>query len=232
MVSIARSVFALNARAAGSTFNASSHDAEPELTVNPRPTMDLSATLQRILTEPTPADLWSLQGDLLAAETHRELATQARRVAGDFYLYLSDLQSKVTSRQHSQWAAALATASVTSVSFHDLLHGQVDAFKQLLSSGTPALLEIGSALQSVKAWEVDTGLVHHDAALKLYGELWDLSTTMFPNLSAAERRAYLDQLVGAAVSPDTPGQVKALLLVKLYQWVLALRLVPLLNAAA
>ncbi len=193
--------------------------------------MDLTNTLQRILTDPTPADLWSLQGDLLAADTNREAAAKARQVAGEFYLYLSDLLSKVASRHHSQWAAALATASVTSVSLHECLDGKVDAFKQLLRTGTPALLEIGSALQSVKAWEVDTGLVHHDAAWRLYSELWDVSTTMLPELAPDQRRAYLDALLGPAVSPETPGNVKAVLLVKLYQWVLALRLAPLLTAA-
>jgi hypothetical protein len=194
--------------------------------------MDLIATLQRILTEPTPADLWSLQGDLLVAFPGHEAAAHARGAVGDFYLYLSDLQGKITSRQHSQWAAALATASVTSVSLHELLHGKVDAFKQFLSSGTPALLEIGSALQSVQAWEVDTGQVHHDAAWRLYGELWSLSTTMFPDLPANDRRAHLDRLLGPAVSPDLPGSVKSILLVKLYQWVVALRLVPLLREVA
>jgi hypothetical protein len=193
--------------------------------------MDLTATLQRILTEPTPADLWSLQGDLLVADANREAATKARRVVGDFYLYLSDLESKVASRHHSQLAAALATASVTSVSFHELLNGRVEALKQMLASGAPALLEIGSAFQSVKAWEVDTGLVHHDAAWRLYDELWDISTAMFPDLPTEDRRAHLDRLLGPAVAPDTPGPAKAILLVRLYQWVLALRLLPCLSEA-
>jgi hypothetical protein len=191
--------------------------------------MDLSLTLQRILEEPTPADLWVLQGALLAEGASREAVAKARQVAGDFYLYLSDLQSKVTSRHHSRWAAALATASVTSVSWHELLDQPAGALKQLLFSGVPALLEIGSAMESVKAWEVETGLVHHDAAWRLYGELWDISTTMLPDLAAAQRRASLDALLGPVVSPETPGNVKAALLVKLYQWVLALRLAPLLN---
>jgi hypothetical protein len=53
----------------------------------------MTATLQRILADPTPGDLWSLQGELLALERDREAAAMARRVAGDLYLYLSDLQS-------------------------------------------------------------------------------------------------------------------------------------------
>jgi hypothetical protein len=192
----------------------------------------LNGTLQRILKEPTPADLWALQGDLLAAGGEPEATRHARRVAGDFYLYLNDLVSKVTSRHHSQWAAALATASVTSVSFHELVNQPVDAFKQLLFSGVPALLEIGSALQSVQAWEVETGLVHYDAAWRLYGELWDISTAMLPELPADQRRAGQDALLGPAVDPDTPAPVKAALLVKLYQVVLALRLAPLLRESA
>jgi len=194
--------------------------------------MNLNATLQRILTKPTPADLWQLQGDLLALGT--EPALKARQVAGDFYLYLSDLESKVTSRHHSRWAAAFATASVTSVSLHELLDEQADAFKQLLFSGVPALLEISSAVQSVKAWEVEAALVHHDAAWRLYGELWDISAAMLPDLPADQRRARLDELLGPVVSPAEriPANVKAILLVKLYQVVLTVRLAPLLDEAA
>jgi hypothetical protein len=125
----------------------------------------------------------------------------------------------------------LATASVTSVSLQESLETRVDAFRQLFRSGMPALLEIGSALQSVKAWEVESGLVHHEAAWRLYGELWDISMTLVPELGAEQRRAYLDTLLGPAVSPDTPGNVKAALLVRLYQWVLALRMAPLLGDA-
>jgi hypothetical protein len=194
--------------------------------------MDLSHTVERILKEPTPADLWQLQGDLLAGGTPSESILKARRVAGDFYLYLSDLESKVTSRYHSQWAAALATASVTSVSLHEMVHEPTDAFRQLVFTGVPALLEIGSAFQSVKAWEVETSLVHHSSAWRLYDELWEISTAMLPSLGAEQRRAQLDALLGPVVSPDTPASVKAALLVKLYQVVLAMRLAPLLAAPA
>jgi len=186
--------------------------------------MDLNTTLQRILTEPTPADLWRLQGDLLIIGTGAAL--RARQVTGDFYMYLSDLESKVTSRHHSRWSAALATTAVTSVSLHDLLDTQVDVFKRLLASGTAALLEIGAAYESVQAWEVEAALVHRDAAWKLYGELWDISTTMLPDLSADERRAHLDALLELVVSPDTPAGAKTALLVKLFQVVLAMRLAP------
>lgn len=192
--------------------------------------MDPSATLKRILTEPTSADVWQLQGDLLVVGT--EAARRARRVARDFYAYLSDLESKVTSRRHSRWSAALATTAVTSVSLHDLLDTQVDVFKRLLASGSAALLEIGAAHQSVQAWEVEAALVHHDAAWKLYDELWDISTIMLPDLPADQRRAHLDKLLTPVVSPDTPPKDKAALLVTLFQVVLAVWLVPVLDVEA
>lgn len=189
--------------------------------------MDLNATLQRILTEPTSADLWQLQGDLLAVGT--EEARRARQVAGDFYAYLSDLESKITSRRHSRWGAILETASVTSVGLQDLIDEEVDVFKRLIASGGTALLEISAAYKNVKAWEVEAALVHRDAAWALYGELWDISTTMLPELSADQRRAHLDALLGPAASPDMPAGDKAVLLVKLFQVVLAVRLTPVLS---
>jgi len=187
---------------------------------------DISSTLQRVLTDPTPADLWQLQGELLAIGT--EAALRARQVAGDFYLYLTDLESKVTSRHHSRWASALATASVTSVSLHELLEEQADVLKQLLLSGVPALLEIGSAIQSVRAWEVEAALVHHEAAWTLYGELWDISQTMLPDLPARQRQAHLDALLKPVMKLETPTEARFTVLVKLFQVVLAVRLAPVL----
>jgi len=36
---------------------------------------------------------------------------------------------------------------------------QEDALQRLLQSGAPAMLEIGSALKSAQAWEVEAGLI-------------------------------------------------------------------------
>jgi len=41
--------------------------------------MDLTVTLQRILREPVPADLWALQGDLLTTDANRAAAGQFGR---------------------------------------------------------------------------------------------------------------------------------------------------------
>ncbi|MBU0490732.1 MAG: hypothetical protein KKA73_07590 [Chloroflexi bacterium] len=188
--------------------------------------MSLSDTYQRILTDPTPADLWQLQGDLLVIGT--EAARQARQVTCDFCGYLRDLASKVSSRRHSRLGAILATASVTSVSLQELVDSQAALLERLLATGGTALLEIGSAYEHLQAWERETELVHCDVAWALYGELWDISMTMLPDLPADTRRAHLDGLLGPVVAPDTPTGVKVVLLIKLFQVVLAVRLAPVL----
>jgi len=192
--------------------------------------MNLSAAYQRILTDPTPADLWQLQGDLLLIGT--EAALQARQVAGEFCKYLRDLESKSRSRDHSRWGAILATAAVTSVGFQDMLDAEVDLFKRLIASGGTALLEMSSAYKHLQAWEVETELVHCDVAWMLYEELWDISMTMLPDLPADTRRMHLDSLLNPIVAPDTPTGTKVALLIKLFQVALAMRVAPVLAGEA
>ena len=68
----------------------------------------LHSTLTRILTVPTPDDLWQLQSDLLACGG--ETAHKAREVAREFHSYLRDLESKTGSRSASRWAGLRVTA--------------------------------------------------------------------------------------------------------------------------
>ena len=50
----------------------------------------------------------------------------------------------------------LGTAAVASVSVDELADTQESALNRLLQSGVPAMLEVGSALKSAQAWEVET----------------------------------------------------------------------------
>ncbi len=192
------------------------------------PIAGLRAALQRILTTPTAADLWQLQADLLAVGG--EAAGKARQVAGQFYSYLRDLESKVASRRASRVAAALATASVTSVSLQEAVVEREKPLERILGSAVAAMLEIGSATQSVRAWGVEGALVHYDAAWYLYGELWDVSQAMQPGLAPMERRAALERLMAPLIAPQTDDAVKSVLLVRLFQAALAARMMPLLTA--
>ena len=183
----------------------------------------------RILAEPAPADLWELQKALLVIG---EPAARARTVVRAFHLCLRGLESKSASRSASRWGAALGTAAVTSVSVGDMADRQEDALQRLLQSGAPAMLEIGAALKSAQAWEVEAGLIYDELAWFLYDELWGISSTTRPELSPSERRdqigLLLDPLLDSAVSDGD----RAGLVVHVFLGVLAARLVPLLDVPA
>ena len=188
---------------------------------------ELDSTLARILLSPNPEDLWQLQAALLA--TGGESALQAREVAGEFYSFLRDLESKISSRSASRWGAVLETASVTSVGLQEMIAEQEDPLKRLLSSSVTAMLEIGAAVKNVQAWEVESSLVYYDVAWHLYGELWDLSLAARPELPSDERVAMTDRLLRPIADAEVDGSAKSALLVRLFQTVLTLRVVPLLT---
>jgi hypothetical protein len=192
-------------------------------------TSNLKPILQRILTTPTPEDLWQLQAELLPLG--REVAQKALDVAGQFHSFLRDLEGKVASRSASRWGAVLETASVSSVGLQEMLSEQEDPLKRLMASGVTAMLEVAAAMKNVQAWEVEAALVYFDVAWYLYGELWDISAASRPELSAEERKAMTDALLNPALDPEVDGAVKSALLIRLFQVALAARMWPLLRDA-
>jgi hypothetical protein len=191
---------------------------------------NLKASLDRILAEPTPADLWALQKDLLAMGG--EKAERARRVAAAFHDCLRNLDSKTASRSASRWGAALGTAAVSSVGLQEMLAEQEDPLKRLLASGVAAGLEVGSAVKSAEAWEVEARLMYDEMAWFLYGELWEISRAAKPRMASAERQAQIDLLLDPVLDPAVADNDKATLLVRLFQAALAARLWPLVKARA
>jgi hypothetical protein len=189
--------------------------------------LESDSTLSRILISPSPEDLWQLQTVLLA--TGGESALRAREVAGEFYSFLRNLESKIASRSASRWGAVLETASVTSVGLQEMLAEQADPLKRLLASSVTAMLEIGAAVKNVQAWEVESSLVYYDVAWHLYGELWDVSLTARPELSSDERVTMIDRLLRPIVDTEVDDAAKSALLTRLFQIVLAARVIPLLK---
>ena len=182
------------------------------------------AAFDRILVEPTPADLWQLQKALLVIDG--EPAARARSVARAFHGCLRNLESKSASRGASRWGAALGTAAVASVSVSEMADGQESALQRLLQGGVPAMLEIGSALKSAQAWEVEAGLIYDDLAWFLYDELWDVSATARPDLSPDERRDQIDLLIDPLLDASVPDGDRAAVVVNVFRAVLAARLAP------
>ena len=185
------------------------------------------SSLERILAQPSAADLWELQKALLVIGG--DAADRARAVTRAFHACLRTLESKSASRDASRWGAILGTAAVGSVSLPDLLRKQDVALDQLLESALPAALEIGSAVESARAWEVEAQLIYDEYAWVLYEELWDLSSSAAQDLTAEERRVRIDQVVDPLLDAAIPDADRASLLVDVFRSVLAARVLPLLD---
>lgn len=187
------------------------------------------AAFERILVEPVPADLWELQQALLVIGT--EPAARARAVARAFHACLRNLESKSASRAASRWGAVLGTAAVGSVSVGEMGNTREAALQGLVHGAVPAVLEVGAALKSAQAWEVEAGLVYDDLAWFLYDELWDIAAAARPDLSPAERRDQVALVIDPLLDPALPDGDRAALVVNVFRTVLAARLMPLFDAA-
>ena len=185
----------------------------------------LGALLRCVLADPTCADLWQLQMELLARGDAPALA--ARETAGRFFSFLQMLESKTASRRASRWGAALGTAAVASVGLQEMLNEQTDPLRRLVASGVTAMLDVGAALKNVEAWEIEAVLVYYDVTWYLCGELWEVSLSGRPNLKQEERQAYVDQLLKPLLDKDLDGAIRSALMVRLFQVVLAARVGPL-----
>lgn len=186
----------------------------------------MRTSLERLLADPTAEGLWAFQKSLLGrsdADT-----TRARAVVRAFHGCLRSLESKSASRAASRWGAVLGTAAVGSVSLPELRDRQERGLQDLVERALPAILEIGSALQTAQAWEIEARLIYDEFAWFLYEELWDVSATARPDLDAEERRRRIDEVLDPLLDPTLPDTDRAALLVDVFRSVLAARVLPLL----
>jgi len=186
---------------------------------------EAKALFDRIMVAPSPADLWALQQALLVVDT--EPAARARAVARAFHGCLRNLESKSASRTASRWGAVLGTAAVSSVSVGEMGNTREAALQGLVHGAVPAVLEVGAALKSAQAWEVEAGLVYDDLAWFLYDELWDIAAIARPDLSPDERRGQVALVIDPLLDATVPDEDRAALVVNVFRTVLAARLVPL-----
>ena len=188
---------------------------------------DLRSSLERLLANPTPDDLWQFQKELLLVGGPE--AARAREVARAFQSCMRTLESKSASRTASRWGAVLGTAAVATVSLPELRNRQERGLGELLEHALPAVLEIGAALRSAEAWEIEAGLMYDEFAWFLYEELWDISLGVQPELTAVERRQRIDQVLDPLMDSDLPDNDRAWLVVDVFRSVLAARVLPLLD---
>jgi hypothetical protein len=192
--------------------------------------VEARASFERIMADPSPADLWTLQQALLVVGT--EPAARARAVARSFHACLRNLESKSASRAASRWGAVLGTVAVGSVSVGEAGSTRRAALQGLVHGAVPAVLEVGAALKSAQAWEVEAGLVYDDLAWFLYDELWDVSTSARPDLSPDERRGEVALVIDPLLDAAVPDGDRAALVVNVFRTVLAARCMPLFEELA
>ena len=188
---------------------------------------DLRSSLDRLLANPTPDDLWQFQKELLLVGGPN--AARAREVAHAFQACMRTLESKSASRTASRWGAVLGTAAVATVSLPELRNRQERGLGELLEHALPAVLEIGAAVRSAEAWEIEAGLIYDEFAWFLYEELWDIPLGVQPELTAVERRQRIDQILDPLLDSDLPDKDRAWLVVDVFRSVLAARVLPLLG---
>jgi hypothetical protein len=193
--------------------------------------MAVEQLLVRILREPSPEDLWDLHPHLLAMEGAD--AEAARDLSRTFYNYLAEVKSKLTSQQYSSLAAKLQVGTVGAITGQDiveaLISGNPRAISELLTGGLAAVLETVSNFQHVKAWETEFSSTHTAAVWELYAVLWHISAEMQPDLPLEKRQALINELLAPARNPDLENGVRLAVIIRLFQLLLAIRLVPLVS---
>jgi hypothetical protein len=190
--------------------------------------MSIHTLLERILREPSPDELWALHPHLLALDAPE--AAPARDLAQMFYCYLSCVRSKLTSKQYSSLAARFAAGSIGVIAIEEVIEAfradRHNAIGNLLAAGLASILEGMSTVQHVKAWDTEFASVHEEAVWHLYAALWQLSTETQPDLPFDTRRELIDRLLSPARQSKTESVARMALIIRLFQILLAIRLVP------
>jgi hypothetical protein len=170
-----------------------------------------------VLTSPTPAGLWDLRSRLL--ESGVAVDDPVWSVVGEFHRFLDELGTRSSSREYSQLASNLDISAVGGVVLEQLLEPEdpAETSMRLLTAVLSEGLMVLATRQHVKAGEGELSAVYRGAAWYLYGELWHWAQRLKPDLSPAERRRLLDGLLTPALSDETDGGTKAVLLGLLFQ---------------
>lgn len=187
----------------------------------------LNDLLTHIAHEPTCDDLWTLRGTLLVCTQDQAEGPLVNEVAREFYIYLSELQSKMTARQYNELASRLDIGSIGMLALQDIIIEQENLWKNLLLGGIGEGLMVLASRQYIKAWEQELKSVHRRAAWTLYGVLWQLSQQYQPEMASNERQALIETTLAPALDEETPFETKALMLLRLFQTVLLLLAAPL-----
>jgi len=182
--------------------------------------------LQVVLQRPTPAALLDLQGALLSSGVTGPAVERTIEITGQFHAYLCELESKIAARDYSELASRLDIGAVGMVAVENLVANKDEKLLQrLLAGGLGEGLMVAASRQYVKAWQVEAGLVHRNAAWFLARVLWDVSREMQPEMPDGQRWQMVQSLLAPAHDAGVPEPGKALLVGRVYQLLLFLHVV-------
>jgi hypothetical protein len=187
----------------------------------------LKALLNHIARRPTADDLWRLHGTLLVCTQDHPDAQLIHHVAREFYVYVSEIQSKMTARQYNELASRLDIASVGVLALQDILIERDHLRLSLLLGSIGEGLMVLASRQYVKAWEQELRSVHRNAAWMLYEIWWQLSRKHQPDMPTLERQVLIEATLARALDEEAPFESRMLLLLRLFQIALLLLAAPL-----
>jgi hypothetical protein len=188
-------------------------------------TDNLQDIIPRVLNEPTPAALRELQGALLA-QAPNAVRNRALELAGHFFAYLSELQSKISARDYSEFASRLDVGAMGAVALESIVDGEGEKLWQRLMLGSVGeILMIAASRQYVKAWREELGPVHAGAIWYLSEALWHASVRGKPDIPAQERWQAIQTMLEPAIDPQEADSQRAVVLGKVFQLLLLIELV-------
>jgi len=179
--------------------------------------MSLSESVALVVSEPSPAGLWRLRGDLLGEGIPPDAPVV--RLIGFFHEYLDRIRTGISSRDYSHLASKLDISAISGVILERLAEAgdSQDMAMGILSGALTEGLMVLATRQHVRAWEGELESVHRKAAWQLYEELWRWSSGRNPELSPGQRRALIEALLEPAIAQGTSGLVKAVVIGRLFQ---------------
>lgn len=189
--------------------------------------MGFQDLLARLMTEPTPADLLALQTWLLAIEAdagQEGAVCRALKVAGEFFDFLCQLETKSSAREYSELASRLDIGAVGGVALESLTEAGEALMQRMLIGGLSETLMVLASRQYVKAWNREMVSIQMRATWFLRGELWRLSVQGRPDMLSQERAALVDGLLVPVLDGDSADEARLTLLGRLFQVLLIIRL--------
>ena len=185
--------------------------------------MDLSELTKRVMANPAPTDLLALQSALLAVEETspseeiRDLSSSTLEVLGDFYCYLVELAAKLDAHEYAELASKLDIAGVGGVVLDNVLDAGDKLMQHVLIGGLSESLMVLASRQYVKAFNRERDAMHEMTAWKMRAHWWRFSTKQRPDLAASQRGALITSLLQPVFNPEVAGEIKPVLLGRLFQ---------------